>query len=337
VAKKKPAASSDSDNLDDLIGDAPAAPPKPKAPKIARKFQAFERAVAKRAALAFHEQNPRTIDPHAAKKLKEFLKKNGLLQALIVNRRLAANGFPPEQDGRLVLVGGHQRARAMDSIVGFPQAEGSDYDVPIDIIEVNSAKECEILVALNNVGMQGEWDYDILADVLTTPGVDAMAVGFDRADLASILDEGVLDQIIGPAAGAQARAEAPILESLEQISAAGKEADAVTREATKRDAAEYAAANPAAPIDPAAAREAEVEAMRARRKEYKQNVNSTENEAKFYILLVGQSEMDVARLLTKLGMSPNEDTYPMRDFIERVGYPMEWDDSTEAAAEPAPA
>jgi hypothetical protein len=308
-------------------GNPVAAPPTPPADhpltestvsvQKTRKFQAFERMIVRRSALRLHETNPRTIDPHAFRKLREFLRKRKLLGALQVNRRRAANGFDQSQDGQLVVIGGHQRIKAMDDISGFPDAENSDYEVPIDVAELTPAQERETLVALNNPGLQGAWDWDMLSEVLTAPGVDPLATGFDRAELASFIDAGILDQIIGGGASAQVAAETPILADISAIAETGRAADAADRaaRATVQTTVSIPQSSPDAAL---AAQQAAVDGMKARRQEYQQSVNADTNTANFMIALFADTEDEKVNLLTHLGLDPGQDFFSLSQFMEHL-------------------
>lgn len=301
---------------------------------------------AMRSQLATHESNPRTIDQHAYKKLKEYLKKNRLLNALVVNRRSAANGFPPEQEGRLVIIGGHQRTRAMDELIGFnpdaPTPE-TDYEVPIDVVCVGPGREKEILVALNNPSLQGTYDLDMLAEILSDPEVDPFQTGYDRAELATILDVGVVEQIMGGAIAQQITAEAPIVDAMNDIAAVSKQAQQAQRAADPAPGAHPAAGSPIAhPVagSPAAVTAAEaaapaagsdrldpnsVEALRLRRQVYQAGVNTSENQASFYVVLVADRDEDIVSLLTHLKLPEDQRYYPLRDFLSRIGFDFDFD------------
>lgn len=306
-----------------LLGDPP---PNPAPVKKSRKFQAFTRMLAKRSSLSFPENNPRSIDPHAFKKLREFVKREGLLGSLIVNRRTEANGWAPVHVGRLVIVGGNQRTRAMDEISSYapPTPAGpaeNDYEIPIDVIEVPQAREAEIIVALNNVGLQGTYDWDALAELMQTPGVNPLATGFDRVELATFMDEGALEQLLGPAAARQAAAEAPILDELAAIAEVGREQDRADRQAA--NAQESSVADPANPSEPteaeAAGEQSAVDGMKERRAQYQETINRDTNAANFMIVLVGDSDAECREFLTRLNLPPGQEFYSLAAVKERMG------------------
>jgi hypothetical protein len=112
--------------------------------------------------------NPRSMSRSARAGLRESIKKNGLVEPPIWNRRTGN------------LVGGHQRLSVLDEIMG-----SKDYRIPVAIIDVDAKKEKEINVALNNPSIQGTYDFVLLQKIIDdVPGFDAVAAGFTAADFA---------------------------------------------------------------------------------------------------------------------------------------------------------
>ena len=59
-----------------------------------------------------------------------------------------ANGFAASQEGQLVIVGGHQRCKAMDDLRKYdPTTHENDYQIPIDLLCISPAREMELLVS----------------------------------------------------------------------------------------------------------------------------------------------------------------------------------------------
>jgi hypothetical protein len=114
--------------------------------------------------------NPRTIDVHSRKKLKDTIRRGGLVENLVWNKRT----------GRLV--GGHQRLSILDEL-----EEGADYALEVCVVDVDEKTEKTLNIALNNPGMQGDWNTDVLAALV--PELDVDMTGFDRLDLESLLPD----------------------------------------------------------------------------------------------------------------------------------------------------
>jgi hypothetical protein len=114
------------------------------------------------------DYNPRKISESARKKLRDGLKKYGLVQPIIVNK--------PTMN----VVGGHKRLEEMDTIIRKP-----DYELHVAMINVSEKDEVSINVFLNNQSAMGEWDVLALQDIKGIfPDIDYEAdMGFDESDI----------------------------------------------------------------------------------------------------------------------------------------------------------
>lgn len=281
-------------------------------------FQAFDRATVMRSSLHPHASNPRQIDPHAFKKLKENLKRVGLVTSLIVNKRTVENGFAPSQEGHLVIVGGHQRCRAMDDLRSYDvKTHENDYQMPIDLLCVGPAKELELLVSLNNQSLMGNYDLDLLTEVLTYPGVEPLATGFDKLDLRGMLDSGICDQILGEESP-QGQAEAPVLAAIAEISADSKQytKDREAAQVTAPPAGQAPAGVIAAPAPPDIN---SVESIKDRRHQFQNHVADAGVEA--HLTLIANSAEDIEHLLRSLSLPPDQAFVDLAMFIDRLERP----------------
>jgi hypothetical protein len=119
-----------------------------------------------RRAINLAPYNPRFIDAFAKKRLKERLRKDGLVEPLIWNRRTGN------------LVGGHQRIQQIDEL------EGTDnYSVEVSVIDVDPQAEKSLNVWLNNPAVQGQFDLGKLELLFTEFGANPFDAGFERLDL----------------------------------------------------------------------------------------------------------------------------------------------------------
>ena len=304
-----------------------------------KSFQKFERLTFRRSELHFHEQNPRTIDKYAFKKLRNYVKKHGLLNALVVNRRTVAKGFPPEEEGRLVIVGGHQRCRAMDDVCG----DNVEYDVPCDVLEVTPQQERATLVALNNAAMQGTWDTDILGEIFLS-GVSIEDTGFDRAELGVMFDQGVLDDIYGNTSAEQIAIESPVVAELNAMAdlrrgmkghvdqnirdevlpqpplsqPEGIGVDAAENEAIEDAGQEQPVSAPTdVEVEPPQLDRNSREAMIARRKDYIER-SADANDASFTITLVADTSAEAREFLSHLRLPVNQQFYALSAFQDAV-------------------
>jgi len=124
-----------------------------------------------RSAIASAPYNPRQIDAAARKKLESSLRKSGLVQPLVFNRRTGN------------LVSGHQRLEILDAL------EGGDYELDVAAIDVDPAREKELNVFLNNTAAMGTWDLEKLGELVQAQDVDLDALGFDPTELQFLLPD----------------------------------------------------------------------------------------------------------------------------------------------------
>ena len=113
--------------------------------------------------------NPRSMDASGKKKLREGLKRYGLVERPVFN---ATTGL---------LVGGHQRLEQMDKLMGLGK-ECEDYLLPVNAISMSEKEEAELNVLLNNPSVQGTYDTGAL-EQLFGGDVNPFAAGFDNMDL----------------------------------------------------------------------------------------------------------------------------------------------------------
>ena len=120
------------------------------------------------------DYNPRIIDQEARKNIKRGIKKYGMVGGLVVNK----------QTGNTI-VGGHQRISVIDELQKYdPETNENDYKLRVDVIDVPEKQEKELVILLNNPNAQGQWDYDMLRDLI--PEIDYKDAGLTEADLSMI-------------------------------------------------------------------------------------------------------------------------------------------------------
>lgn len=124
-----------------------------------------------RSQINLHEKNPRSISTENRKALKRGIKKFGMVGGMVVNKR---TGY--------TLVSGHQRLSVMDELQKYnPKTKENDYIIRVDLIDVEEKEEKELLILLNNPSAQGEWNYDILRELI--PDIDYKDAGLTEQDL----------------------------------------------------------------------------------------------------------------------------------------------------------
>lgn len=139
--------------------------PKPEKEKIKQS----ETVIIKRSQINFAAYNPRKKDPKIVDALKRNFKKVGYLGG-IVHNKLTGN-----------LVAGHKRVEAMDLIYGYDGTPEKDYDIKVEQVDLDDKTEKEQNIFLNNKRVQGEMDYELLAEIL--PDIDIENTGLIDYDL----------------------------------------------------------------------------------------------------------------------------------------------------------
>jgi len=91
--------------------------------------------------------NPRQITDKQAKDLKASLAKFGLADPLIINTNNE-------------LIGGHQRKKILESLMGVAPDYEIDVRVPDRELSIDEARELNVRLNKN----AGQWDFDILAN-----------------------------------------------------------------------------------------------------------------------------------------------------------------------------
>lgn len=119
--------------------------------------------------------NPRTLSDKARDHLKANIKKVGIIQPPIWNKR-SGN-----------IVGGHQRLAMLDAIEGT-----NDYRLTVAVVDFDSKTEKEQNIFLNNVNAMGDWDLEKLKDLFKEGEVDALLAGFDMAEIYQLFGEDVM-------------------------------------------------------------------------------------------------------------------------------------------------
>ena len=134
----------------------------------ANNLERFDMRVVGRSEIHGAPYNPRQISDDARRKLRDDLKKFGILGPIIINSRT------------MNIVSGHQRVDAMDQIM-----RKADYKLTVSMVDLDDRAEVEANVLLNNQSVMGEWDTLKLAELrLAFPDLDFQKdLGFDQVDL----------------------------------------------------------------------------------------------------------------------------------------------------------
>ena len=144
------------------------------------RYQRFNIQRIPRAMLKEAPYNPRVMGEHEHKLLNKSLKKSGLVETIVWNKR---TGY---------VVGGHQRLSELDKLEG-----GKDYSLDVCVIDVSEQEEREINIKLNNSNLMGEYDAEKLAALFIEDGVNFADAGFSALDIHLNFDTPQANAILG--------------------------------------------------------------------------------------------------------------------------------------------
>ncbi|KPU84449.1 DNA methylase [Marinosulfonomonas sp. PRT-SC04] len=117
--------------------------------------------------------NPRNISVDARKGLKANIKKNGIIGGMVWNEQTSH------------LVSGHQKLDIADEINNYnPVTKENDYEIKVEVVDVDLKTEKELNIFFNSKSVQGEMDYAKLA--LMIPDIDIDIAGLDDVDMSFI-------------------------------------------------------------------------------------------------------------------------------------------------------
>ncbi|MGQ1934946.1 DNA methylase [Ornithobacterium rhinotracheale] len=137
------------------------------------KIKQSETRVIKRSEITPAPYNPRTITDEARKALKKNIKKNGIIGGMVWNEETTN------------LVSGHQKLSIADEVNKYNPTTGeNDYDIKVEVINVDLKTEKELNIFFNSKSVQGEMNYAKLAVML--PDIDVDLAGLDDVDLSLI-------------------------------------------------------------------------------------------------------------------------------------------------------
>ena len=137
---------------------------------MAGKFFNSEHVSVMRSQIRFSDYNPRKISKEGKAALKKSIRKFGVVGGIVVNSQ---TGY--------TIVGGHQKVGVLDEINGYPE---KDYELNVELINVDLKTEKELNITLNNPNVGGEWDYDMLRELI--PDIDYKDAGLTEEDLSII-------------------------------------------------------------------------------------------------------------------------------------------------------
>lgn len=130
------------------------------------KYQKFETKTISRSQIQGAPYNPRRISDAAKKKLRDNIKRVGLLDTIVVNRRT------------MNIVSGHQRIAILDSL-----ERKKDYNITVALVDLSEKEEMEQNLFFNNEKAMGEYDPYLLAELFEVNDIEVDNTGFELPDL----------------------------------------------------------------------------------------------------------------------------------------------------------
>ena len=126
--------------------------------------------------------NPRVIDEEGLTKLKKSIREFGLFKPLLVWQNKA---------GRLVVIGGNQRLRALREM----REAGEQVDADLPTVEFQGSEKAARIIALRDNKADGDWDWQRLplyiADLTKMADeveMDPELMGFGKEDLEDLIE-----------------------------------------------------------------------------------------------------------------------------------------------------
>ena len=130
------------------------------------KYQKFETKTISRSQIQGAPYNPRRISDAAKKKLRDNIKRVGLLDTIVVNKRT------------MNIVSGHQRIAILDTL-----ERKKDYAITVAMVDLSEKEEMEQNLFFNNAKAMGEFDQSLLAEIFETTDIEVDYTGFELPDL----------------------------------------------------------------------------------------------------------------------------------------------------------
>lgn len=240
--------------------------------KLQEILSASQTVTLKRSQIHPSDYNPREIGENERATLKKGLKNFGLIGGIVVNKQ---TGY--------TIVSGHQKVSILDEMAGYPE---NDYDLKVELIDVDEKTEIEINFFMNNPSAQGRWNEKKVKILL--PQIDPKRAGFSNLDLAAF---GV--KIDVPQVNTMKEDIAQLQKPMEDLNEAEKEARA----------------------------EAKKEAVKKVKEDMKATAESKADEADSFITLSFTSGQAKRDFLLRFGYGPDErfiNGEVFSDMIERV-------------------
>jgi hypothetical protein len=132
------------------------------------KIKQSETLTIKRSQIKFADYNPRKQSKKVQEALKRNFKKVGYLGGIVWNKTTGN------------IVSGHKRIETMDIVYDYPQ---NDYDVKVEAVEMDDQTEKEQNIFMNSKDVQGEFDFNKLAELIPDINTDIAGISNETIEL----------------------------------------------------------------------------------------------------------------------------------------------------------
>lgn len=138
------------------------------------KYQKCNTQIIDRVGIKNAPYNPRKMPKAAMKQLKKNLDRVGLLTPIVVNKNT------------MNIVSGHQRLACVDAL-----EKSQNYSLEVSLVDLTDKEEMEQNIFFNNQFVQGEWDLELLEQMLKNIELEGAVenTGFNETDLNLIFGE----------------------------------------------------------------------------------------------------------------------------------------------------
>lgn len=133
------------------------------------KYQKGEEIYILRSQIQEAAYNPRIMGEEQERKLRKAIQTHGLIGTLYWNKKTGN------------LVAGHQRLKQLDFLERFPK--NGDYEIRVTAIDIPEREEKQLNIVLNNPSVQGEFDIDLLGQIIEDDAFLPEDLGFSDFDM----------------------------------------------------------------------------------------------------------------------------------------------------------
>ena len=184
-------------------------------------------------------------------------------------------------------MGGHQKISVLDELNKYPE---NDYALRVEMIDVDEKTEKQLNIALNNPNVGGEWDYDLLREII--PDIDYKDAGFTEEDLS----------LIGVDFLFESEEESTISDDFEELMAPVAQKEQARKEAKKEEKT----------------REEQIAHNKEVKKEVAQKAEEKAKDMEAYVMISFDSFQNKAMFMKRMGYSEWDKFIKGEEFQDKI-------------------